>query len=260
MKSSMKSSSSVSFPEDSEEVVAIEAAKRPWAPPWEKIPFATWDLGTLLEKMRPRLAEEGVSSSGLARRLGLGLPASGRVSIPEFTETVRKLRALSDAELQMLAFNLAAGKSYIHWQQFVSSIQGRLNTFRVKVVQDQFETLGGGRPGEEGTVELDTMDVGLNPWGLLLVQKRLTSVDQIRRNLLESFGGHDGGPISYPAFEDYFKTQSLNFPDDATFQTQVTLVWQAPKTQKQGSRYPLRVPTGNGYWVKKPKPDTRVKC
>lgn len=257
----MLKSESVSFPGDSEEILAIEAAEKPWIPHWAKIPHATWDTVTLLEKLRPRVAEEGVSSAGLARRLGIGLPANGRVAVHEFTESVRKLRALSDTELQMLTYNLAAGKQYVHWQQFVSSIQGRLNTFRVKVSQDQFETLGGGRPGEDRTIDLETMVEGFNPWGLIQVQKRLTTVDQVRRNLLESFGGYDAGPISYPAFEDYLRTVSLNFPGDEQFKTQVTLVWQAPKKEKDGgSKHFVRLPTGNAHWHKPAKPDTKVKC
>lgn len=198
--------------------------------------------GTLWLKFGQAVKNVGRSARGVAYKMGLVISSTGdhkhhkystgTVSSEDFGTGLSEGKLcvqprFSDREIQMLlAYHSdRAGNMYLF--KLLDGVRQPLSTVRQNAVRKLFKELGGGQDCS-GTVDPKAFEEALHPGFHPLVMQKMRTGDEIVRDQVSSF---DEGPIDFPEFMDYFKTQSLFTTSDDQFERFVAGCWSTPDSR-----------------------------
>jgi Ca2+-binding EF-hand superfamily protein len=184
------------------------------------------NLETLLARIREKIQARGASSiQGLGRLFRIADDDGNRTldlknEFPKLLGDIGVL--LNKTELAELGRLLDRnGDGVISYEEFIYYLAPPLNDFRLKLVNDTFDTLD--RNGN-GVLDIDDFRQlhALNP------SSRKSSAEALFANFLSYFDTNKDGTISRQEFVDYYREINPSIPNDEYFEVLIRAAWKVP--------------------------------
>ena len=156
---------------------------------------------------------------------------SKQLNLPEFSKAMRDFRVdLSERELQLLFNYIDRNRSgEVDYEEFLRSVRGPMNPFRVQLVNRAFDKLDADR---SGLIDITDIRQFYNAKGHPDVRSGRKSEDEILGEFLETFEMHHNingtrdRVVTREEFEEYYNNVSMSIDNDQYFELMMTNTWK----------------------------------